>query len=418
MQITLAIAAFVLLKLYTSWVYYICIPFFGYSYGLVKAKTKAEIIQENAKLHAVPLLSALVEFHKAQCFFAIAVEVAAQVLAPAGSLDVSNFGQLYTNYEFIRITSVVGSLPITFTLFLIRRAGIKSWYLFTLSTCAVALSAATYFGIDALEFKLYMDPQGLGLPSTTSPSVHSCGGINPSVWCDTGISSSGKFSNINIGSGSVLTSISVLFMIFIDLCGFDEIPLVQRVCSRFSGSKGNRRFKAITMIVVFFVWLNYSIWLASTYTYLLSFERVGAIDKSTWGFGQIVAVTIWVPCVFEYLRLEIRKSPKTMSTINLITTSYPEGMEKVFQLRLGQYYKVAKVPLGDPIPTITPMSVWSALQYIKKAQFGTGKSSGSTSVDSLVPDDHPLDNLAQHHSQKSSGYGKNFIQSTEIRPTL
>ena len=128
MQITVALLAFVLLKLYTSWVYYICLPFLWCSHGFLEAKTKAKMIQGNAKLHAIPLLSALVEFHKSQCFFAIAVEVAAQILAPAGSLGVSNLGQLYTNYKFIRITSINGSLPITFTLLFLRRAGIQSRY--------------------------------------------------------------------------------------------------------------------------------------------------------------------------------------------------------------------------------------------------------------------------------------------------
>ena len=400
MQTTLALLAFVLLKLYTSWAYYICIPMFWFSYGLVEAKTKAKIIQKNAKLHAIPLLSALIEFHKAQCFFAIAVEVAAQILAPVGLLGVSNLGQLYTNYEFIRITSVNGSLPVTFTLLFLRRAGIRSWYLFTLSTCAVALSAATYFGIDALEFNLYSDPNGLDLPSTTPPLIESCGGINPSAWCDTGISNNGQFSNPTIGFGSLSTSIIVLSMMFLDQCGFDEIPLVQRVWSRVTGLKGKRRFNAITGLF-FLVWVNYFIWIGSTYTYLLSFAQAGAIDKSTWGFGQIVAVTIWVPCVFEYFHLEIRKSIIAMSTINSLITSYSEGIENVFQLRLGQYYKVVKVAIGDPNPTNTSMSVWKALQYIQRATFKRGKPSGYNSIDSLAPAEHPLDNLAQHYSRVS-----------------
>ncbi len=70
--------------------------------------------QENSgrpKISCIPLLSALVEFQKAQCFLAIAVEVAAQILAPAGSLGVSNLRQLSTKYEFIRTTAIHGFLP-------------------------------------------------------------------------------------------------------------------------------------------------------------------------------------------------------------------------------------------------------------------------------------------------------------------
>ena len=146
-------------------------------------------------------------------------------------------------------------------------------------------------------------------------------------------------------------------MMFLGLCGFDEIPLVQRIWSHVAGPTSRRRVSAFTTVVFFLVWVNYLIWLISTYTFLLSFHQAGVIDESTWGFGQMVAVTIWVPCIFEYLYLEIRKSFVSMTAINFLTERYPGGMENVFQLRLGQYYKVVKMAPGDPAPTNTSLSV-------------------------------------------------------------
>jgi len=170
MQFLLALLAFVLLELYTFWTYYICITIFSCSHGRVKAKIKAKKIQDGLKHHAIPLLSALVEFQKAQCFFAIAVEIAAQILALASSLGVSNLGQLFTNYEFIPITAIHGSIPITFTLLCLRRAGIRSWYLSTLSAYAVALSAATYGSVNKFEGKCTWTPMGLGCPLQLTPA--------------------------------------------------------------------------------------------------------------------------------------------------------------------------------------------------------------------------------------------------------
>ncbi len=67
--ILLALLAFILLELYSFWTYYICITIFWFSHGRVKARTRAKKIQDSLKHHAIPLLSALVEFQKAQCFF-------------------------------------------------------------------------------------------------------------------------------------------------------------------------------------------------------------------------------------------------------------------------------------------------------------------------------------------------------------
>lgn len=70
-------------------------------------------------------------------------------------------------------------------------------------------------------------------------------------------------------------------------------------------------------------------------------------------------------------------------------------MEHVFQLRLGQYYKVVKVAPGDFNPHNTFVTVRSALQNIRKFKFKTSHRSGYSSVESPV--EHPLVDLAQQH---------------------
>lgn len=307
MQFLLALLAFILLELYTSWTYYICITIFWCSHGRVKARSKAKGIQDSVTHHAVPLLSALVEFQKAQCFFAIAVEVAAQILAPAGSLGVNNQGQLFTNYEFIRMTSIHGSLPITFTLLCLRRAGIKSWYLFTLSACAVLLSVATYVSVDKVEKKLYEDPNGFNLPFTTNLRIDSCGGVNPSTWCDNS-QYDGLADISTTGLGSLVSSAFVLGLMLFDQCGFADLPIIQNFLDRFAGLRNWRRSRIFAKVMFILMWCNYLVWFALGCTNLSSFMEVGAIDTSTWGFGQIVAVTIWIPSLFEYFYLEISKS--------------------------------------------------------------------------------------------------------------
>ncbi len=341
------------------------------------------------------------EFQKAQCFFAIAVEVAAQILAPVGSLGANNLGQLFTTYEFIRITSIHGSLPITFALLCLRRAGIRSWYLFTLSACAVTLSAATYGSVNKFEQKINMDPKAFSLPSTTAPLIETCGGLNPSAWCD----NSQDFALVNIsttGLGSLISSGFVLGLMLLDQYGFADLPFIQNFLNRFAGLSSRRITRVLPEVVFFLIWCNYLIWFVFGCINLVSFMQAGAIDKSTWGFGQIVAVTIWVPCLFEYFHLEIRESASSATKkVNWLTPNHVGGIENVFQLRLGQYYKVVKVAHGDLNPNNTFISGWNALQNLRKFKFKTRNPSGYTSVDSLALAEYPLDNRAQQHPRAS-----------------
>lgn len=41
------------------------------------------------------------------------------------------------------------------------------------------------------------------------------------------------------------------------------------------------------------------------YLYSSFFQR--SVVDSSWGFGQIVAITVWAPCFAEYLNLEFSK---------------------------------------------------------------------------------------------------------------
>lgn len=44
---------------------------------------------------------------------------------------------------------------------------------------------------------------------------------------------------------------------------------------------------------------------ATTYGAWSQYIGQGYIDTSTWGFGQIVAITVWLPTLAEFLWLEM-----------------------------------------------------------------------------------------------------------------
>ena len=104
--------------------------------------------------HAQSLVTALVEFHKAQCYFAGAIQIAAVIFA--GSFrktmnrcrDGSATDELPTflqqmDAELLFTLSTNGTLPIAFTLTCIARYGRQSWYLILLSVSTITISTTT-----------------------------------------------------------------------------------------------------------------------------------------------------------------------------------------------------------------------------------------------------------------------------------
>jgi hypothetical protein len=45
------------------------------------------------------------------------------------------------------------------------------------------------------------------------------------------------------------------------------------------------------------------------YIQLLGFRESGIADFRVWGFGQVIAITLWVPSAVEFVYLEFRKFP-------------------------------------------------------------------------------------------------------------
>ena len=60
--------------------------------------------------------------------------------------------------------------------------------------------------------------------------------------------------------------------------------------------------------------------------YLYNIVFSNAEIDTTWSFGQIVAITIWAPCLVEYLNLELSEYP---------TAPYATSITQLALLRFG-----------------------------------------------------------------------------------
>ena len=126
-------------------------------------------------------IAALTDFQKAQCFFMLAINIAAQVSKHRGNNSPNNLQELYNNNSLIKAISVSGYLPVTFTLLTLHNVGMVSWYLIVLSVLTVAFSVATSVDIGAFA----PSPADIAYLETQSHinGTEACGNRNLLVYC-------------------------------------------------------------------------------------------------------------------------------------------------------------------------------------------------------------------------------------------
>ena len=337
MQNGIALVAFALLRLFDFWVYYVllgllyCIP------GIRNAKAQAEKARRMGLRYRVPnLISALFEFQKAQCFFMIAVQAAAIIVVHGGGFEAKNLQQLSNSYSAITLVAICGYLPVVFTLLNLHGAGKSSWYIIALSTITVIVSGVTAFSTRRF------DPSANDLKylRNLTGSWASCGSKNPTTFC---LSSRtvDPFDYVGGVKHSFIFCIIILGLIVLDrLRTTRAFALARNKISdhqalKSTMSRPSKRWtatalsvvsklsvvpsyysrmdvigkKALSDLIYGFIWIIFLFFYCRA-IYLLSTwinGQSGVIGPSTWTFGQIVGITIWVPSLIQYLYLETRE---------------------------------------------------------------------------------------------------------------
>ncbi|KAL8845288.1 MAG: hypothetical protein Q9176_000458 [Flavoplaca citrina] len=336
MQNGIALVAFALLRIFDFWIYHVTIAILGCSCGFQRAKVRAESARQSGLSHRVPnLISALFEFQKAQCFFMVAVQVAAIIIAKRGGFDATTLQQLSNSYSAITLVAICGYLPVIFTLLNLHGAGQDSWYIIGLSTITVVTA-----GITAFTTKRFVpSPNDMNDLHNVAGSWPSCGNRNPTTFC----LSHNTVDPFNYGGGAkhifIFCVIVLSFLVldkFLnsrsllpvkattydtgDLRRITTIALKQRTASGFStlsrlsiipiyySNLDIKTKKTMNTVVYGCVWVLF-LFFYCRWIYLLSNwinHQSGVIGPSRWSFGQIVGITVWVPSLIQYLYLETR----------------------------------------------------------------------------------------------------------------
>ena len=324
-----------LISYYTLWPLGWIWPF-----GLNSLKRRAEHIQVWTQRLLPSLESALVEFQKAQCFFMLAVQIAAQIAIRNGSLGSDNLQGLYNNYALIGNLSITGFLPITFILLCLHTAGMRSWFVTGLSTCTVIASAVTLFAIGNFN----ISPTDQSHLAAQRINMTECGNFDPTTYCldFTNVGDVASFDSY--GSGGVLLLFSLFILVFIILDQFkilryqffkriteqlsktlkaslvklrnqDKYGILQRYFCLDENNIGILIHLAVN-ILYFSIWVLYLVFFG---TFLTNFVYDTQTEQilPEWGFGQIVAITVWAAPLFEYLKLVTRKRPSMCHVIEI-----------------------------------------------------------------------------------------------------
>ena len=335
MQNGIALIAFGLLRLFDFWIYYLVYALFYWNQGVKGARSTANRAREASFRYRVPnLIAALIEFHKAQCFFMIAVQVAATVIARTGGFRAQSLQQLSNSYGAISLVPVCGYLPVVMTLLSLHGAGKNSWYLMGLSTITVVTAGVTAFSTRQFD----PSPVDLTYLQGLSGQWASCGNKNPTTWC-LNPQAIQPFDYPGGIKHTFIFCIIVLVFLFLDKCRllhkvWGKVQTAGNVLAadpktwkpktktwrstmsqlsagssfhNVSDINGQRR---ISNLVYGCVWVIF-LFFYCRIVYLLSRwinHQSGVVGPSSWTFGQIVGITVWVPSLIQYIYLESRQS--------------------------------------------------------------------------------------------------------------
>ena len=320
--------------------------------GSIDGTEPANVLSETFRKRRLAHLTAtLTDFQKAQCFFMLAVNIAAQASKTYGGLTPVSLQELYDNYSILAIVAISGSLPITTTLLALHMVDMTSSYLLGLSGYTIGFSITTITTISNFEPRL-ADLESIQAQASKGNKYPKCGDNDLTVYC---LEYHDNDQRKTLVWGIMAYCLVVLVYIsayhhnaFRDPLTHQTRPwilYIPNTLTTFFAKLNNaeetaasqdwpRKFRHFLVIRLYFmIFLVCIVCFGFVSKGLASFHA--KVDTNAWTFGQIVAITIWAQPLCEYLHLELL------------------GMTRGFQHRLLPPYKVlaAVTPTAaQPVP--------------------------------------------------------------------
>ena len=268
-----------------------------------------ERLRQSRKLAAV--LAALVEFQKAQCFFLLTIDTATlMATGTASAVAARSWQQLSDDIKFMRLVPQLGAITTTSVNYSLHAHRKLSWYIFNLSQITLLLSTITWIRIQRWR------------PSTLTPDYVTSCGTSPATYCldpdyTNYLSPTGSEWSLSGGSSILLfcyfASIGLLYtwaqfkitrndvQTRTTLYDWTRRSLGPRVSNRTPHLTLARNL--IELATTWLVQIILAIWMGILLVTNFRFgtTTTSSASESAWGFGQIIAVTVWVPVVIDGL---------------------------------------------------------------------------------------------------------------------
>lgn len=291
--------------------------------------TRRAPIEEKLSRHISVAMSILVDFQEAQCFFVISVQVAV-LLAFFGKFNVlraSSLAQLQTNYTDSVWISGLTSTSVTYGLWALHRSKLDSAYIHIWSTVCIILSGIT------LSRRIPEEPSLYGIDWVDSlPRLDKCGNHPPPLIYCSDLYEPGSYPGSRRSDPAGPDTLSLYFAI----CGIlgiqkiaSYVPSEHRFWAtfiRFSHSiqskVPSRTFPFLAtclrvLVEIYFLLTIAVLLLAGMGGILYNYQsEPGKSDN--WSFGQIIAVTIWVPVIIKYLYWAVCKWTTPLSSVSYL----------------------------------------------------------------------------------------------------
>ncbi len=161
-------------------------------------------------------------------------------------------------------------------------------------------------------------------------SIPSCGIRDPGIFCNVKAGFPFSVSNMALapyaGAGTTLVITMLIFgLLCLDQARVHRLPAIQkflrkrlRLIARPDYAQLSPVKKARRLALYLFLWILYiTVWGLYIYVFATYFMILKSWPTmTTWTFGQIVAITVWVPVLFEYGNLEVCKSRLESTTVS------------------------------------------------------------------------------------------------------
>jgi len=331
--------------------------------GRETARARSERLQtwlDNTQQLAA-VVSGLVEFQKAQSYFAMTMQGAA-LLALDGRgqlLDAGTGSQVGMTVFLIATVATTSIVCITFGLYMLHAARKTSWY-----TSAVSALAALLCLITWSRTRL-----GLGniVPDAQSASpIPSCGGQNPASFCAPIFGIWTPLTTMEIPVISVCSTILLVLLLAQSGNSFSSLlakvwtlptnagsPPMQKLERQLPTASSRLKRGVLVLwyrsgsvrphvrhgfIEAAFVFLAcVMLWIMITTTSKI------ALKNGQWTFGQLIAVTIWAPSIIEWVYAATGRSKADVLKSNERGTDcFPGGVEEAHSHRFTKSFKVIR----------------------------------------------------------------------------